>query len=733
MTGRGVASGVRTRARGVFIAGSCAAAMACAPGCAGVFRTADTPVDEKERDKQGPFPVTVQFSPVPDAPGWQGGDQKLDEALVSSTFDNIIAHGCTALYLPQAAHLGAPVPEALHPAIAGAARARGMKVTWQTHGLELFNRMQPPQICVYSPRYAEAVRKNVAEKLAPLAGRPDAERVFCYQDEPFHQGAESFGTNDEVRAEFRRRYGYDLPLSHESVRDDPVKWLDVINFRSDYFPDGWRQTYQAVKATHANFKVIMTHDSHGTFGGAAGSDARLFVDDVYHWGGDFADTFVYDSYPYMMTDFRYGECSRIAKPRMSQFHYSFAQMRNVTRAYGKELGFWFGTYNALWFKDFMGEELRRMTWLERETATTAVAQGADFLIFGLGIPQDAGHWRELGKGLNLIQRCGPGLLRAPKVKAKAAFLFPRTQCVQLQEEYWNVGLSFELFLRAFGELDVLHEEQVTDDALGGYQMLCLFDVQLLPEDVAGRIAAFVRKGGVVVADCVPQLGRHKAPLQTLLPLFGVDAAATGRVKRSGLWLEHRALKPGYARPLAPEEVSTAAVRGSGLGGSYDFTVASPRPCRVTDGEVLLKTQDGQPALIRRKSGRGSAWLLGFCAQDSYFQAWKADDGNTRGQLYGLLSAIAEKSGVRPHVHSSNPDVEASVRASAREAYLFVIDHEAPVKTARIRLAELPFKIRRVTDIESGKDVPFERQGRACVIDADVSGGVTKIMRLTPAP
>jgi hypothetical protein len=78
-------------------------------------------------------------------------------------------------------------------------------------------------------------------------------------------------------------------------------------------------------------------------------------------------------------------------------------------------------------------------------------------------------------------------------------------------------------------------------------------------------------------------------------------------------------------------------------------------------------------------------------------------------------------------------VEASVRAGAREAYLFVIDHEAPVKTTRIRLAELPFKIRRVTDIESGADVPFERQGRACVIDADVSGGVTKIMRLTPAP
>ena len=53
--------------------------------------------------------------------------------------------------------------------------------------------------------------------------------------------------------------------------------------------------------------------------------------------------------------------------------------------------------------------------------------------------------------------------------------------IQLQEEYFNVGLSYELFLRAFGELDILHEEQVTDDALDGYQVLVLFDVKLLPE------------------------------------------------------------------------------------------------------------------------------------------------------------------------------------------------------------------------------------------------------------
>jgi hypothetical protein len=52
----------------------------------------------------------------------------------------------------------------------------------------------------------------------------------------------------------------------------------------------------------------------------------------------------------MMFDFRFGEPARLPKPRISQTHYCFAQMRNLTRTYGKQLGFWFGVYNRAWFK-----------------------------------------------------------------------------------------------------------------------------------------------------------------------------------------------------------------------------------------------------------------------------------------------------------------------------------------------------------------------------------------------
>ena len=96
--------------------------------------------------------------------------------------------------------------------------------------------------------------------------------------------------------------------------------------------------------------------------------------------------FVFDIYPYMMFDFRFGRPAQLPKPRISQTHYAFAQMRNLTQSHGKELGFWVGTYNPAWFKGFLCPELEAMHWAEREMSMTAVAQGADFLPHGLQNP-----------------------------------------------------------------------------------------------------------------------------------------------------------------------------------------------------------------------------------------------------------------------------------------------------------------------------------------------------------
>jgi len=680
--------------------------------------------------RPGVFPVVTQFSPVPSGKGWKGEEGPLSEQVLRDTVDNIREHGFTGL------EANTRLPEQEEAFVLDYARSKGMIITAHAGALELFGRTDPPGICVYSPEYAQAVRANAEQRLAPLEDMPGLYNVFTYQDEPFHWGPKSFGYNPEVKAKFLERYGYELPPDLDTVRDDPRKWLDVINFRSDYFADGWRQVYAIIKDVNPGFKTVLTHDSHNTFGAGYSSHCEIAIDDVFHWGGDFSDMFVFDLYPYMMFDFRFGRPSQTPKPRISQTHYCFAQMRNLTRAYDKDLGFWFGTYNPAWFSHYLCPELEAMHWAEREISATAVAQGADFLLTGYKIPVDGGHWDSLGEGLRLIQKAGPRLLDAPKVKAKACMLFPRTQYIQLQHEYFNVGLSFELFMRAFGELDVLHEEQVKDGTLDGYEILALFDVELLPEAVAGHIAAFVQSGGVLIADCVPRMNTYKEPMSILEDLCGVADATAGRITRTGHWVPYKTQAPiWHNRPeVFPDETvfATDVLEGAALGREFQLTLVSPRPCTVTKAEVLAETASGKAGVVHRNVGRGQVFVLGFCLQDTYFKAWEDDDQPARRQLRDLIHAMTQAAGVQPHVFSSNPDIEASVRANEHEAFLFVINHEAQVAETTVHVRDLGFKIATVVRLDDGQPLPFDRKEDGAVeLDVPVPLGQTLLLRLLP--
>jgi len=675
------------------------------------------------------FPVVTQFSPVPSGAGWKGEEGPLSQELLRDTMDNIRAHGFTGIEAPT----HRPAEEQAF--ILEYAASKGMLVSYHAGALEGFERTAPPDVCVYSPKYADAVRARAMIALEPLKTIPNLYNVFTYQDEPFHWGPQSFGYNAEVKDEFQKRYEYDLPADMDSIRDDPRKWLDVINFRAGYFPDGWRQVYRIIKDINPDFKVTLTHDSHNTFGAGYSSHSEIAIDDVVHWGGDFADLFVFDIYPYMMFDFRFGRPSQLQKPRISQTHYSFAQMRSLTQACEKDLGFWVGTYNPAWFEHFLCPDLAAMHWSEREMSLTAVAQGANYLLTGYKIPVDERHWESFGAGLRLLQKAGGRMLSAPKLKARACMLFPRTQYVQLQQEYFNVGLSFELFLRAFGELDVIHENQVTDDTLGGYDILVLFDVELLPESVAGYIARFVHNGGTVIADCVPRLNAWKEPMAILEEVFGVTETNADRIRRAGHWVPYKSQDPIWAnRPENhPDETvyATDALRANVLGQPLDIKVVSPRSCTVTRGRVLAETSSGLPAVVRRDVREGRAFLLGFCLQDTYFQMWEDDNPAAREQLRNLMNAIVRESGIRPHVYSSNADIEAAVRANDREGFLFVINHEAREPGVTVQLRDLAFEIGQIINLEDARPVAFTNEEGAVVLKLSAPLGEVLLLNILP--
>jgi hypothetical protein len=681
----------------------------------------------------GAFPVSVQFTPVPSGKGWKDEILPLSDGVMQETVQNIILHGCTHLAAGEFSNGGA------NQKVFEYARKLGMKIDWTSNGVQLFKRNDPPPFSVYTPEYMEAVKKQIPQVLGNVKKLADPNTIFPFMDEPFHADTTAFDYRLPTANEFRKRYGYAMPRSYAAARKDPGKYLDFINFQSSTFTAAWKKIYQEVKAYDSRPKIVMTHDSHNTMGGGVESDSRYAIDDIYHWGGDFADMFLYDIYPYTMFDYRYGEYGKLPRPRISQTHYTMAQMRNLTQTYGKTLGFWLGTYNEGWFRRYMNSDMEKQYWGERELAYTAIANGADFLITGINIPQDARHWEDFGRGMRAIQKVGAEILSTRKVKSRACFLFPRSQYLQYNEEYFNVGLTFELCLRAFGEMDIIHEEQVTDEKLNGYDILVMADVKMLPAEVAKNIEKFVHNGGIVISDCVPQTDVNMQPLPVMNKLFGVSSASTDRVVQKGQWNPFSMLPARWAHglktpPPVPVKICAQA-KGSAFGKTYDFGVVTPRNCKVSDGQVVFTMDSGQPMLMEKEVGKGKTYLLGFCLQDTYFESWLKQDLASRTQLYDLMHDIFSDTKRRSHAYSSNPDMEVAVRANQKEAFVFVINHEAPNAISDVTLADLGFEPGEIVDVEWGRPVEFTREGNLTKFTImAVEGtptGVTRLLKITP--
>lgn len=659
-----------------------------------------------------PFPFSLQYFEIAE-----------DKEFVPSILDDLRAHGVSNLWIRDC-------KSQKSNDIVKRFQEEGFRIDLMTHGHENFTRDEAPKVSVYAPEYEEIVGKNVKNGLAQLSQIAHPDYVFPYIDEPFHRKP-FLDYSAATRTEFEHQYGYAMPKSFEEACKSPRTQLDFLNFQSCIFRDGWMKTAKIVHEFDPRVKIAITHDSHNVYGGGVNSNSQMAMDDVFHWGGNFADLFVYDIYPYLTFDYRYGETGVYRKPRMSQLHYTMAQLRNMTTTYGKKMGFWVGTYNKAWFVRFRGKERAEQFWSEHEVLYTAIAGGSDYIIspsdyMGHNLPVDQNHWDEYGRGMRIIQKEGAAIADAPKVKANACFLFPRTQYLLTQEEYYNVGLSYELFLRAFGELDILHEDQIIDDTLNGYQALVLCDVTLLPEKVAEHIVRFVKNGGTVIADCVPQMNENKKTSTTMSRMFGVANASTKRVKREGQWVPFVNLPAKYSFPPVNGVTDT----------NYQFDtwntmqIVSPRTCKVTGATIKGSSKADIPLMLTNRVGKGNAILFGFCMQDTYFQACKTEDQTTLNALYNQVHNVFAESGIVSHVYSSNPELEAGLRSSCETAYLFIINHEAQNGNSQVALRQLPGKVVKVIDVESGCPVVYTLTTNGIDLNVNVPFGKKQLIKIT---
>jgi hypothetical protein len=93
--------------------------------------------------------------------------------------------------------------------------------------------------------------------------------------------------------------------------------------------------------------------------------------------------------------------------------------------------------------------------------------------------------------------------------------------------------------------------------------------------------------------------------------------------------------------------------------------------------------------------------------------------------------MAGDAGIRPRVHSSNPGIEAAGRAGAEEGFLFLINHESTASATQVRLTDLPLDVRRIKDVDSGRDIEFIEESEGLALRADVPFGEVELYRMLP--
>jgi hypothetical protein len=171
------------------------------------------------------------------------------------------------------------------------------------------------------------------------------------------------------------------------------------------------------------------------------------------------------------------------------------------------------------------------------------------------------------------------------------------------------------------------------------------------------------------------------------------------------------------------------VDGAAFNSRFNFRAISPRVFHAAGADVVLKTAGGDAALASRQSGNGKAHLLGFCMQDTAFIACRDGDHASRTSLQQLLWMITQQARAIPSVHSTNPDIEVSLRANASDAYVFAINHEAEDGSTQLSLAKPEFAVGAIQNLTERRHQQFQIAEGSIILNIQVPRDRPQLLRL----
>ncbi len=252
-------------------------------------------------------------------------------------------------------------------------------------------------------------------------------------------------------------------------------------------------------------------------------------------------------------------------------------------------------------------------------------------------------------------------------------------------------------------VEILSEEELLEepDALDRYKVLYVGDLHV-DSRVQKTIRDWVRKGGTIWGNHAAMARQeYDQPADLMNDIFGLRQP------------RHIEDLKRVDDPEAGEMIQVAA----GLEGlsPVRFRSGPIKPnWQLTDGVELLATfDDGAPAFIRHRAGKGYAWLFGGPVHPltSGYGRDSAEPPDAAA-IRRLVAVAAEQAGARRHLTLSRSRVMTFVNDGPDQTVLFLINcHEAATNDLSVSL-ELP---RRPATAYNGSGDPLEwewENGRA---------------------
>ena len=234
---------------------------------------------------------------------------------------------------------------------------------------------------------------------------------------------------------------------------------------------------------------------------------------------------------------------------------------------------------------------------------------------------------------------------------------------------------------SYTPVDVVTEQEIVeDDILKNYTLLYITDPQVRA-DAQAKIADWVHGGGRLWASIgAADWDEASQPCAILNPVFGVDKR---EMVTQDNWLKWAAAFYGRAvSKFAYTQVGTLRTSSDLFGPDLELPVWGAKlECTPTTAQIRGIYEDGKPAILLNRYGKGQALLIGALVGEAYMRLHYPDDGKNCGksgwsfeqgeQAQRLANALLKSAGVQRPLSLSLPGIYTSVMDSPQGTLVFL--------------------------------------------------------------